>query len=63
MYGAVWKSYLVQIQGCQPHTSSNIENWWERGDRWRHNAQHMRSFLQKHMKKMLLESVTFDLIG
>ena len=47
MYGAVWKSYLVQIQGCQPHMSSNIENWWERGDRWRHNAQHMMSFVEK----------------
>ena len=31
--------------------------------RWRHNAQHMTSFLQKHAKNMLLESVTFDLIG
>ena len=47
MYGAVWKSYLVQIQGCQPYTSSNIENWWERGDRWRHKAQHMMSFVEK----------------
>ena len=64
MYGAVWKSYLVQIQGCQPHTSSNIENWWERGDRWPHNAQHMMSFVEKKKcEKDVVGIVTFDLIG
>ena len=34
-------------QDCQPHTSSNIENWWGRGDRWRHNAWHITSFVKK----------------
>ena len=26
------------IQGCQPPTFSNIENWWWRDNKWRHNA-------------------------
>ena len=34
-------------QGCQPPTSSNIENWWGRDDRWHHNARHMTSFVKK----------------
>ena len=27
------------VQGCQPHTTANIENWWGRDYKWRHNAQ------------------------
>ena len=40
-----WLSESVcDKQGCQPPTSSNIENWWGVGDRWHHNAGHMKSF-------------------
>ena len=37
-------------QGCQPPTSSNIENWWGRDDRWHHNTRHMTS-LWKNVQK------------
>ena len=30
-----------------PPTSSNIENWWERDDRWHHNAPHITSSVKK----------------
>ena len=40
-----WEKRLKQ--GCQPPTSSNIENWWGRDDRWRHNARHITSFVKK----------------
>ena len=45
------------IQGCQLPTFSNIENWWWRDNKWRHNAtRHMTSFVKtKRAKKMLLE--------
>ena len=42
------------MQGCQPPTSSNIENWYGVGDGWRNNAGTWRHFLEKkHTKKML----------
>ena len=34
-------------QGCQPPTSSDIENWWGRDERWCHNALLMTSFMKK----------------
>ena len=34
-------------QGCQPTTSSNIENWWLGDDKWRHNAHGMWHHLWK----------------
>ena len=47
-----WLSESVcDKQGCQPSTSSNIENWWGLGDRWRHNAGHMTSFFGKNARK------------
>ena len=41
----------LMAQGCQPPTPSNIENWWEREDRWCHNARHMTSFVKKYARK------------
>ena len=35
------------MQGCQSPTSSNIENWKGKGDRWCHKAWYMTSFVQK----------------
>ena len=42
-------SAVEHLQGCQPPTSSNIENWWGRNeyDSWRHIARHLTSFEQK----------------
>ena len=55
---------LCLSQGCQPLAASNIENWWGVGDRWRHNAGHMTSFLEKKTcRKDVVLIVTFDLIG
>ena len=42
-----WKYNLSLEHGYQPPTSSNIENWWGVGDRWHHNAGHMKSFFGK----------------
>ena len=56
----------MHMQGCQPPTSSNIENWWGVGDiwRWRHNAGHMTSYFgKKRREKDVVVIVTFDLIG
>ena len=41
----------LMAQGCQTPTPSNIENWWGREDRWRHNARHMTSFVKKYARK------------
>ena len=46
-------------QGCQPPTSSNIENWQGRDNRWRHNARNMASFVQKTCEKDVVGIVTF----
>ena len=47
------KSKIVDsvLQGCQPLTSSNIENWQGRDNRWCHNARNMTSFVQQNMQK------------
>ena len=56
--------FRALFQGFQPHMSSNIENWWGVGDRWRHNAGHMTSFFEKTTReKYVVLIVTFDLIG
>ena len=48
-------------QGCQPPTSSNIENWWERDDKWRHNDHGTWHHLCKKLReKDVLAIVTFD---
>ena len=50
----VHRSHLGQsVLGCQPPTSSNIENWQGRDNtcRWCHNVQNMTSFVQKNMRK------------
>ena len=59
-----------------PTTSSNIENWWGRDDRWRHNVWYMTSFVQKYLltpivtnfpwrktRKKDVGIVIFELIG
>ena len=62
-----WLSSQVNSERCTPlrpaptirlrearlatSTSSNIENWWERDDRWRHNARHITSFVKKKRGK------------
>ena len=38
-------------QGCQPPTSSNIENWWERDDKWCHNDHGTWHHLWKKLHK------------
>ena len=43
--------FPIWIEGCQPPTSSDIENWQESDGRWCHNAQNMMSFVHKHMQK------------
>ena len=59
-----WKYNLSLEQGYQPPTSSNIENWWGVGDRWHHNAGHIKSFFgKKKCEKDVVLIVTFDLIG
>ena len=51
-------------QGCQPPTSSNIENWWERDDKWCHNDYGTWHHLWKKLhKKDVVGIVTFDLIN
>ena len=48
----VHRSHLGQsVLGCQPPTSSNIENWQGRDNRWCHNAWNMMSFVLKNMQK------------
>ena len=47
-------------QGCQLPTSSNIENWQRRDNRWRHNARNRTSFVQKKTcEKDVVGIVTF----
>ena len=37
--------------GLLTPTSSNIENWWGRDDKWCHSARHMMSFVTKNLWK------------
>ena len=56
----VHRSHLGQsVLGCQPPTSSNIENWQGRDNRWRHNARNMTSFVQKTCEKKVVGIVIF----
>ena len=51
------------IQGCQSPTSSNIENWSGRDDKWRHNVHGTWRHLWKNARKDVVGIATFDLIG
>ena len=56
----VCRSHLGQsVLGCQPPTSSNIENWQGRDNRWRHDARNMTSLAQKTCEKDVVGIVTF----
>ena len=45
--------------GCQLPTSSNIENWQGRDNRWCHNARNMTTFVQKSIQKNVVGIVPF----
>ena len=62
----LWQSFVLRWNGqsCQPPTSSNIENWREWDDRWRHNARQVTSFVKKKTRETHVVGIlTFDLIG
>ena len=55
---------VLETQDCQPPTSSNIENWWERDNRWRDNARTAHYVIyKKKREKDVVGTVTFDVTG